>query len=202
MKTERRSYRMRARAEGVQATRARILEAAHAAFMAEWYDEVRLGDIAAAAGVSQQTLINHFGTKQQLFTAMLVERFGPETVARRFAVEPGDVAGAIEALVAEYDRAGDAGPRFSVMGDRLPELREAYELGRASHREWNEHVFGPFLQGLPARERERRLRVLISITDVLMWKLLRRDQGLSRPATIAATRQLAEAVIHPERRTP
>jgi AcrR family transcriptional regulator len=199
MKSGRRTYRMTARAEGVQATRARILEAALDALMTQWYDDVRLADVAKAAGVSQQTLLNHFGTKSQLVTAVIQERFGPETEANRFAIEPGDVRGGLEAIVDEYDRVGDAGPRFIAMADRTPELAEAHAHGRASHRRWAEHVFGPRLAGLAADERERRLAVLVSITDNLMWKLLRRDQDLSRDETVTALEQLADALTRPER---
>jgi AcrR family transcriptional regulator len=202
MKTERRNYRMKARAEGVQATRARILEAALDALLTQWYDDMRLADVAAAAGVSQQTLLNHFGNKQQLVTAVIKDRFGPETEANRFTIEPGDVRGALEALVDEYDRIGDAGPRFIAMADRTPDLAEAFEHGRASHRRWNEHVFGPFLEGLDAAERDRRLAVLVTVTDTLVWKLLRRDQSLSRDDTVAAIHRLTTSVTHPEPRTP
>ena len=59
-----RTYRMQARAEGVERTRERILRVAPARFVDLPYDDVRLADVAADAGVTQQTLLNHFSSKE------------------------------------------------------------------------------------------------------------------------------------------
>ena len=50
-----------------------ILAAAEAAFLGAGYDAVTMDDIAAAAGVSKQTLYSHFGTKDQLFVALVTD---------------------------------------------------------------------------------------------------------------------------------
>ncbi|HEX6945197.1 MAG TPA: helix-turn-helix domain-containing protein, partial [Casimicrobiaceae bacterium] len=68
---------MKARAEAAAATRARILDVAIEQFLERWYDEVTLAGIARAAGVSQQTVVNHFGGKEALLE-QAVERWGPE----------------------------------------------------------------------------------------------------------------------------
>jgi hypothetical protein len=55
------------------------------------------------------------------------------------------------------------------------------EAGRAWHREWVQRTFAPLLTGLRGAARERRLVRLIVATDLLVWKLLRREMGLGRP---------------------
>lgn len=48
-----------------------LLEAAHAAVMSRPWHEVRMVDVATAAGVSRQTLYNEFGSKEGLGTALV-----------------------------------------------------------------------------------------------------------------------------------
>lgn len=48
-----------------------VLAAAEEAFLGAGYDAVTMDDIARAAGVSKQTLYSHFGTKDQLFVALV-----------------------------------------------------------------------------------------------------------------------------------
>jgi AcrR family transcriptional regulator len=53
--------------------RARILEAAAEMFRSQGYD-VSMDSIASAANVSKQTLYNQFGSKEDLFKAMVADR--------------------------------------------------------------------------------------------------------------------------------
>jgi hypothetical protein len=64
--------------------------------------------------------------------------------------------------------------------DRIPAIRDMTEIGREYHRDWTRRVFAPQLAGLTRARRERRLASLIVATDVLVWKLLRRDMRLER----------------------
>jgi hypothetical protein len=54
--------------------------------------------------------------------------------------------------------------------------------GRAWHRAWVERTFAPLLEGLSGTARERRLIALVVATDLLVWRLLRREMGLRRQA--------------------
>jgi AcrR family transcriptional regulator len=184
---------MEARAAAAQATRDRIVEAAAAAFVASWYDEVTLRAIASDAGVALQTVLNHFGTKEQLFADALV-RVGDRIEATRFSVEPGDVDGAIAVLVDDYERTGDANLRFLAVEPRLPVTREPMERGRRGHHDWVGHVFGAALAGLDGEVRARRHAQLVVATDVYTWKLLRRDKGFDKDQTIIAMRELVLAL--------
>ena len=80
MKAAARTYTMRARAEAVEATRERIARAAMQRFLAEPYEDVTIASVARDAGVSHQTLLNHFESKDGLFAAA-AERFSADLAA-------------------------------------------------------------------------------------------------------------------------
>jgi AcrR family transcriptional regulator len=63
MKTAR-PYTMSNRADAVASTKERIATAALELLMERRYDEVTLADIAKGAGVSHQTVLNHFESKE------------------------------------------------------------------------------------------------------------------------------------------
>jgi AcrR family transcriptional regulator len=184
---------MATRAAAAEATRERILEAASEAFLASWYDDVTLRDVAATAEVALQTLVNHFGTKEALYGAA-VERVSDAIKARRHEVEPGDVEGAVTALVDDYDQTGDFVIRTLAEEGRHAIVEPGLARGRRGHQDWVEHVFSSALQGLRGAARQRRLAQLVAVTDVYSWKLLRRDKGLSRDQTVLAVRELVEAL--------
>jgi AcrR family transcriptional regulator len=178
---------MGARAEATAATRARILDAATGQFLEHWYDEVTLGVIATDAGVTQQTVINHFGSKEGLLAAA-VERIGPERHRRGSDRDP------VERVVADYELGGDAVIRLLALEERVPALHPFLETGRASHRAWLEETFGDRLPRAKAR-REVALAALVAATDTYTWKLLRRDIGLSRAATMKSMRRLVDGAL-------
>ena len=135
-----RPYRMDARAAAAQATRDRILDIAYTQFLERWYDEVTLRDLAKEAGVALQTVVNHFGTKENLFFAV-AERFSAMIAETRGGVLPDDIAGAAAALVADYEQTGDTNLRMLALEERVPAVAEGLASGRRSHREWVERIF-------------------------------------------------------------
>jgi AcrR family transcriptional regulator len=179
---------MELRAAAVEATRERILEAAAEAFLERWYDDVTIAEVAKRAGVSGQTVINHFGGKEQLAAAAHAH-IGERIVSLRYTPEPGDVAGAVDALVEDYETTGDAVVRMLALEEKVPSLAPLLAIGRESHRQWVETMFGA--PGLVAE--------LVVATDVYTWKLLRRDQGLSRDQTVASILKIVQALL--ERRS-
>src|SRR3954453_798400 len=178
---EKRRYRLVARAEAAAATRERLLEAAWRHFSERPFEAVRLADVAADASVSVQTLLAHFGTKDALFVAAWGWRMAPEG-ARRDDAPAGDIRKAVRVLYDSYDRDGDAVLRLLTQEERIPAVREMADAGRRWHRGWVERTFGSLLDGLAGAERERRLIRLVVATDLLVWKLLRREMGLGRDA--------------------
>ena len=187
MKT-RKAYSIGLRAAAADATRERILTAAADAFLERWYDDVTLAEVARRAGVSGQTVINHFGGKEQLATAAH-QWLSEQITTRRYMPEPGDTPAAVEAVVDDYETTGDAVVRLLALEERVPSLRPLLARGREGHRRWVEEMFrAPEL-----------MAELVVATDVYTWKLLRRDQGLSRDETVAAMLRIVQALL--ERRT-
>jgi AcrR family transcriptional regulator len=178
-------YNMELRAAAAEATHERILVAAQEAFLERWYDEVTLAEVARRAGVSGQTIINHFGGKDQLF-AEAHARLGQELVERRYSAEPGDVAQIVDALLDDYEVTGDSVIRLLALEEKVPALRPMIAGGRKGHREWVEAMFRASRELVPE---------LVVATDVYTWKLLRRDQGLSREETAAAIRHMVQAIL-------
>lgn len=191
---------MTTRAAAAEATRERIVGAASDLFAVEYYDEVTLRRVALAAGVALQTVVNHFGTKEELLSAV-VARFSSEIATRRDRAVPGDVRAAVTALVGDYEITGDPTLRALAIEDRVAAVRPAIAQGRASHRAWVERVLAAALEDLGGRLRRRRLAQLVTVTDVYAWKLLRRDHGLSRAETITAMTEMVQA-LHPPTTDP
>jgi AcrR family transcriptional regulator len=170
---------MVARAESAAATRERILRAAWGRFSRDAFEQVRMADVASDAGVSEQTVYSGFRNKEQLFVAAWVWAIGPEG-DRRNQAPVGDVRMAVRLLYDSYEAQGDAGLRILAEEDRIPAIRQMTDAGRAWHRDWVERTFAPMLKGSRGAARERRLVALVVATDILVWKLLRREMGLDR----------------------
>jgi AcrR family transcriptional regulator len=179
-----RAYQMEARAEAVEQTRESILRATYALWLEqhEW-DDVSLERIAERAGVSKQTVIRQFGSKDKLAYAT-VDWQRPVEEAGRVA-PPGDVAAAVEVLIERYEKMGDANVRALALEPRIPAIRYLLEQGRESHRAWVERVFRIFLPKRKGAARRRRVMAFYAATEVMIWKLLRRDFQLSREDTRA-----------------
>jgi AcrR family transcriptional regulator len=179
---------MTARAEAIAATRDAILDAATDQFLGRWFDEVTLAGVAEQAGVSTQTVVNHFGSKEGLMEAV-VARIDPEAGRRAAGGDP--VAG----VVADYEKGGDTVIRMLALEERVPAVAGLLRAGRAGHRAWVQEAFA---DRLPASgpERELAIAVHVAATDIYVWKLLRRDMGLSRRQTIEAMRRLVAGLDH------
>ena len=187
---------MRARAEAAAATRSRILRAVLDLHVERFHDQITLEDVAGRAGVTVQTVLRHFGTRERLIAAA-AEQATSEVVAQRSSAPVGDVDGAVENLVEHYEEWGRSAVRLLAQEERVPQLRSVADGGRAAHYSWVERTFGPFLAETP----DPLLRPkLIALTDVFTWKLLRLDLGLDRPETASALASMIRVVIGDGRR--
>jgi AcrR family transcriptional regulator len=184
---------MGARAGAVERTRERILAVARDRFFELPYDDVRLAEIAGASGVSEQTVLNHFTSKERLLLAV-AEFVAPEVESLRSPAVRGDVDAAVRGLMRQYEALGDANVRLVAVAERIPELARAVAFGRARHTAWIEETFGDALPAAPA-ERRRAIAALYAVTDVGTWKLLRRDLGRSRADTAAILRGLIRSAL-------
>jgi AcrR family transcriptional regulator len=182
--TETRTYHQTRRADATERTRATILAAAQTVFREDPHLDPSLEAVAARAGVSTRTVIRQFGSKEGLLEAAITAGVEGAAVSRR--AEPGDVEGAVRRIVDHYEGMGDEVMRWLALAERLPVVRRVTERGAESHLEWTEEVFAPDLGGLPRGERRARRAALATATDVYVWHLLRRREGLGREATVAA----------------
>ncbi|WP_037049741.1 TetR/AcrR family transcriptional regulator [Pseudonocardia halophobica] len=194
MKTTR-GYRMTARAAAAEQTHRRILDAARARFLAAPYEEVTLAAIAAEAGVSTQTLLNRFGSKEGLAVEFATE-FAREIDSDRATARAGDPRSAVRAVLRQYEMMGDLNIRTLALENRIPALAEISRMGREHHQAWLEETFGTCLPADP-RARRTTLLALYAATDVYLWKLLRRDLGASLAETARVMERLVRGALAP-----
>ena len=114
--------------------------------------------------------------------------------ATRWAVQEGDVDGAIATLVADYERNGDATVRNLAVEEKVAVVRPMIDVGRRGHEAWVQHAFPAAVHGLTGVSRARRVGQLVAVTDVYTWKILRRDKGLSARQVQLAMRELVLAL--------
>jgi AcrR family transcriptional regulator len=193
-----RKYRMSARADATSETGERLLAAAWEQFATRPYEEVRLREIAAEAGVSAQTLHLRCGSKDQLFTAAFMW-FGQREMLRRAEAPVGDLRVAVGILFDRYEAHGTTVLRLLSQEERIPAIRQMTDAGRAYHRDWAARTFKPLLRGLQAGPRKRRLAAIVIATDLLAWKLLRIDMGLDRDGAEGVVVEMLESLRRPAR---
>jgi len=190
-------YYMDLRASAKANTERRILEAAERLFLENPYTQVRVEDIAVAAAVSAPTVIHRFGSKDALMAA--AARAGVERVQRQRNEAPvGDITGAIANLTEHYELWGDSVLHLIAQESSVPVLRDVTDAGRALHVQWVEDTFAPWLLPLDT-SRQKRLAQLVALMDVAVWKVLRRDRGLSKAETELAMREMVTALLEGNR---
>jgi AcrR family transcriptional regulator len=182
---------MRNRAKAAEATRRKILDAVEIAFEELFYDEITLSEVARRAGVSVQTVLRHFENKEGLFVASYLHT-GEKMGADRGPLPFGDTEKIVGELVDHYERFGDRILWLLAQEEREPVLKHLADAGRLYHLQWCRQAFAPALAGLRGKASQRRLAQFVAATDIYVWKLLRRDQDLSKPQTKLAMRELIE----------
>ena len=188
MKVKKRRYTMTLRAEKAVQTRSRILDAALAAYREKPIEEFTLDEVARRAETTVQTVLRAFGSKENLIMSALTALVGSETPLRR--TPPGDVPAAIAAFFDIYESIGDVVIARLADERRLPALKVTLDEGRAGHREAVAQMFAPYL-----KRNDSLHDALTVITDVYVWKMLRRDRGLDRTSAQAIVTRLAHAAI-------
>jgi hypothetical protein len=61
----------------------------------------------------------------------------------------------------------------------VPALQPLIDHGRAIHRSVTAEQFAPWLERLAGKAQRDLLDALVVVTDIYVWKLLRRDMGRS-----------------------
>ncbi|WP_296598076.1 TetR/AcrR family transcriptional regulator [Phenylobacterium sp.] len=188
-----RTYRQTARAAAAEANAQRIVEGFRERLERQWFDEIRLEDVAQDAGVTVQTVIRRFGGKDGLLEAV-VDVIATEILAMR-RIAPGDPRRAVRAVVDDYEANGDLVLRMVAQEARYPALRRVTDIGRREHRQWAAEAFAPWLDGLEREHARRRLDALVVATDLYVWQLVRRDMGRPAAELVALMDQFVDAAI-------
>jgi AcrR family transcriptional regulator len=191
-----RSYVMTGRAAKAEATKARIRAAALELYTGRQIDEFTLEDVAKRAETTVQTVLRAFGSKDALVYEALFDM-----AEAGVAVKPtpaGDVAAAVGNYYELYEAIGDHVIQQLDNEARYPGLKARLDIGRNNHREAVKVAFASQLDMVSGTARAQLLNILIVATDVYVWKLLRRDMGLSQAAAEALVCRIIEGVTRRE----
>ncbi len=101
-----RPYKKIARAKAQERTRETLLQAAAEEVEQDRWTQTSLESVAERAGVTKQTALRHFGSKQGLLDAV-ISRTTSTVVKERYEAPIGDIPGAVANLVRHYERYGD-----------------------------------------------------------------------------------------------
>jgi len=183
MKTTR-TYTMGARAEAVAETRQRIVDALFELGRERMLPDISLDEVAAAAGVSVQTILRHFQSRAGLTEATMDHAIA--RVSEERAAPVGDVDKAVAVIVEHYEDRGRTALLMLAQESSDPQVAELTRRGRVMHRTWVTDVFAPF-----TGPRDPLIDLLVVATDVYTWKLLRIDRRYSR----ARTEQLIHRMV-------
>lgn len=162
-------------------------------------DQIVLSDVAGRAGVTVQTVLRRFGSKEGLLAA--AANRANDLIAAQREAPPDDLPRALDVLLEHYETVGRGVLRLLAAEEGSAWLAGLAERGRELHRDWCRTVFASFLEPLGGADRDRRFAQVVAICDVYTWKLLRHDSGLSRRQTHRALLELLEP-LRPTEGTP
>jgi AcrR family transcriptional regulator len=191
---KKRAYRGTVQAEVAALTEQRILEAGIELFDEQWSDQITLDQLAARAGVTVQTILRHFGSKERLANAVSQEAFR-RAMQQRIEPPVGDLTMIVRGLIAYYEAGGERMLRGLAQEARQPHLHAIIEIARASHRQWLERAFATYLEQRDKDERARLLAQLYTLTGVYTWHQLRHECGLSQEETGQALYEMLSRLL-------
>ncbi|MGY1744350.1 TetR/AcrR family transcriptional regulator [Blastococcus sp. SYSU D00695] len=165
--------------------RARVLDGARQVFAERGFAAASLDHVAAAAGFTKGAVYSNFGSKDELFLALMEA----EAAARLSAVETamagaGDLAGALAAVAAELARLD---PRWQLLflefwqrAVREPAVREAFVAARRTLRDRVTAVVAGFLsdRGVSGWDAESLGVVLLALVHGLAVESLPEPGGV------------------------
>jgi AcrR family transcriptional regulator len=195
-----RGYRLGKRATLAEATGRRILDAALDLFCSRPFDDVSLQEVASKAGVTVQTVLRRFGSKEELVAAV-AEQADADVRTERAVRTPGLIDEAIRLLSEHYESWGARMGMLVSQESRVPALARMIERAKRVHYDWVEDSFAPQLAAAPAAKRPILRAQLIAATDLSVWNILRNDLGLDPAIATEALRGLVHAIIRTSNNT-
>jgi AcrR family transcriptional regulator len=192
---DKRPYKQVARAQAQQRTRDALQDAAIEEFTRSDWAKVSLETLAARAGVTKQTLLRHFGSKDGLLMQALT-RSVADAVEQRWSAPRGDIGGAVENVLDHYEAWGEHSLRVGAwLESGSPMLANLSRGARQLHYDWIEYAFGPQLERLHGEERVRCRAALIALCDVHTWWLLSHDLAFERSEVSATMTNAIERLL-------
>ncbi len=196
-------YHLGQREAGVEETRARIIAAACDLLLGPDGMSATMADVAKAAGVTRQTVYQHFGSRSDLYVGMLDEVLaGAEVKGLVSALQAKDPLVAFRRGIAEACRVWasklDAFRRIAALADVDPAVAEL-----SARREQVRHGYATFIigrlndAGLLRRDLgpEDALLVLEAATRFEPFDYLYATRKLSLRKTIAILTDVAERAV-------
>lgn len=195
MKSRKNTYNNTNRQIKAEETKLSIIKALGKLWTQYSINEITLDMIAEEANVTKRTILRKFGSKEGLLTESL--RYDPaEIAAKRNQAKPGDIDDILKTLLTNYENMGDAAMRTIKLESELEVARQIGDRGRKLHRDWCKKVFAPFLPSSKSPDFEIQLTSFISVTEIYLWKLMRKDLKLSKKKTCAVFKNMLEGVIY------
>lgn len=191
---KKRAYRGTVQAEIAALTEQRIIEAGLTLFDEQWADQITLDQIAGRAGVTVQTILRRFGSKERLANAISQEAFS-RAMQQRIEPPMGDLTTIVNGLIAYYEAGGERMLRGLAQETRHPQLHTIIDVARTSHREWLERAFRTHLERRGAAARARLLAQLFTLTGVYTWYQLRHESGLNQEETTHALYEMIDKLL-------
>jgi AcrR family transcriptional regulator len=192
---DRRPYRKVAREQAQERTRHALLDAASDAFFGDHWGKASLETLSAKAGVTKQTLLRNFGSKEGLLM-QAVMRGAKQVRDQRWSTPTDDVSGAVENLLDHYQTWGERSIRIGAWQTNRPQaLAILSRAARQIHHEWVDYAFARWLEPLEGEARANRRAALIAICDVQTWWIMSHDLGLPRARVHAILTDLIERLL-------
>jgi AcrR family transcriptional regulator len=177
---------MTKRAELVEETRQRIVEAAVELHGTVGPARTTVAGIATRAGVTRLTVYRHFPDEDALFAACTAHWAAgqrmPDTSAWLEISDAGPrLESALDDVYRFYEKAEPMLSRTTRDADSMP------DFVRARTRAMTEERMTAILAAWPARQRTKARRALVGhALSFLTWRSLCMEQGLSRKAAVTA----------------
>jgi AcrR family transcriptional regulator len=185
---------MELRASKAAQTEERILEAVQNLWLELPYHEITLEKVAERACVTVRTLLRKFESKEGLFIAG-IEHEEAISILSRNEDPSRPISETLASLLDEYEQLGDASIRTIMASDSVPMARKILQKARNVHKVWCEKIFAAYLPAKKSANYAVRLHAFISVTEFYLWKLLRRDIGLSQEETYKVFKDMIEGLI-------
>ncbi|MFZ1926859.1 MAG: TetR family transcriptional regulator [Solirubrobacteraceae bacterium] len=174
-----REYRQVERAKAQERTREALIKAATDEFFEGNWLKSTLDSLSHKAGVTRQTLLRHFGSKDGLLMQSLM-RGAAQVRDQRWSTPTTDISGAVENVIEHYEEWGERSVRIGAWQRGPTVLALFANAARQMHYDWVEHAFAGWLDRFDDETRAERQAILVVLCDVQTWWILSNDLGLSR----------------------